>query len=246
MFKDSEIREELDNVQLGFRLDEMGGMHVEEVPADEAEEDRDSFLRDVRSCLAARSANASGPSHGCQTMPCLASLAVKRRHAANAGSTRRRLRSIQAVSPSMTAPHRTDSTAVMLRQSGALRQWTAIRTGVASALVETECLRTLDRLRVRAGLADKELARRRATVFRLLESLEVVEVTAPVLARAAVASGIAGLFMETHPQPDKALSDGPNAWPLGMMRELLGTLKELDTLVKKRGFSEQNLNGAQT
>jgi len=73
----------------------------------------------------------------------------------------------------------------VLRQSGALRQWTAIRTGVASALVETECLRTLDRLRVRAGLADKELARRRATVFRLLESLEVVEVTAPVLARAA-------------------------------------------------------------
>ena len=61
----------------------------------------------------------------------------------------------------------------------------------------------------------------------------------PVLARAAVASGVAGLFMETHPQPDKALSDGPNAWPLGKMKELLETLKELDALVKRRGFIEQ-------
>jgi predicted nucleic acid-binding protein len=60
-----------------------------------------------------------------------------------------------------------------------------VRTGVASALVETECLRTLDRLRLRVGLSDKELARRRETVFRLLESIEVVEVTAAVLARAA-------------------------------------------------------------
>ncbi|TMH85262.1 MAG: 3-deoxy-8-phosphooctulonate synthase, partial [Betaproteobacteria bacterium] len=48
----------------------------------------------------------------------------------------------------------------------------------------------------------------------------------PVLARAAVASGIAGVFMETHPDPDKALSDGPNAWPLDRMKELLATLKE--------------------
>jgi 2-dehydro-3-deoxyphosphooctonate aldolase (KDO 8-P synthase) len=63
----------------------------------------------------------------------------------------------------------------------------------------------------------------------------------PVLARAAVASGVAGLFMETHPNPEKALSDGPNAWPLGMMRELLETLKELDALVKRRGFVEQRL-----
>ena len=62
---------------------------------------------------------------------------------------------------------------------------TAVGTGVASALAETECLRTLDRLRLPAGLSDPELARRRQTVFRLLESLEVVEVTAPVLARAA-------------------------------------------------------------
>jgi 2-dehydro-3-deoxyphosphooctonate aldolase (KDO 8-P synthase) len=64
----------------------------------------------------------------------------------------------------------------------------------------------------------------------------------PVLARAAVASGIAGVFMETHPDPDKALSDGPNAWPLDRMKELLVTLKELDALVKRRGFAEQALS----
>ena len=61
----------------------------------------------------------------------------------------------------------------------------------------------------------------------------------PVLARAAVASGIAGIFMETHPNPAKALSDGPNAWPLGHMRALLETLKALDALVKQNGFAEQ-------
>jgi 2-dehydro-3-deoxyphosphooctonate aldolase (KDO 8-P synthase) len=60
----------------------------------------------------------------------------------------------------------------------------------------------------------------------------------PVLARAAVASGVAGVFMETHPDPDKALSDGPNAWPLDRMKELLTTLKELDALVKRGGFAE--------
>jgi 2-dehydro-3-deoxyphosphooctonate aldolase (KDO 8-P synthase) len=60
----------------------------------------------------------------------------------------------------------------------------------------------------------------------------------PVLARAAVATGVAGIFMETHPDPAKALSDGPNAWPLGRMKELLATLKDIDTLVKKRGFAE--------
>jgi 2-dehydro-3-deoxyphosphooctonate aldolase (KDO 8-P synthase) len=58
----------------------------------------------------------------------------------------------------------------------------------------------------------------------------------PVLARAAVAAGISGLFMETHPDPDKALSDGPNAWPLGKMEGLLETLKALDDTVKARGF----------
>ncbi|MBE0620339.1 MAG: 3-deoxy-8-phosphooctulonate synthase [Burkholderiales bacterium] len=63
----------------------------------------------------------------------------------------------------------------------------------------------------------------------------------PVLARAAVASGIAGLFMETHPDPAKALSDGPNAWPLARMKALLATLKALDAVVKKHGFAEQSL-----
>jgi 2-dehydro-3-deoxyphosphooctonate aldolase (KDO 8-P synthase) len=63
----------------------------------------------------------------------------------------------------------------------------------------------------------------------------------PVLARAAVASGIAGIFMETHPDPAKALSDGPNAWPLPKMKALLETLVELDRLVKRHGFIEQSL-----
>lgn len=63
----------------------------------------------------------------------------------------------------------------------------------------------------------------------------------PVLARAAIAAGISGLFMETHPHPEQALSDGPNAWPLGRMRELLETLVELDRIVKRRGFAEQAL-----
>jgi len=60
----------------------------------------------------------------------------------------------------------------------------------------------------------------------------------PLLARAAVASGIAGLFMETHPHPDRALSDGPNAWRLDRMAALLETLMELDQVVKRRGFAE--------
>ena len=59
----------------------------------------------------------------------------------------------------------------------------------------------------------------------------------PVLARAAVAAGISGLFMETHPNPAEALSDGPNAWPLADMPELLETLLELDTVTKRRGFA---------
>jgi 2-dehydro-3-deoxyphosphooctonate aldolase (KDO 8-P synthase) len=63
----------------------------------------------------------------------------------------------------------------------------------------------------------------------------------PVLARAAVASGISGLFMETHPQPEKALSDGPNAWPLKHMKALLQTLTAIDALVKREGFAENNL-----
>ncbi|HYJ19484.1 MAG TPA: 3-deoxy-8-phosphooctulonate synthase [Burkholderiales bacterium] len=60
----------------------------------------------------------------------------------------------------------------------------------------------------------------------------------PVLARAAVATGVAGVFMETHPDPAKAMSDGPNAWPLHLMKDLLQTLKALDDLVKGRGFAE--------
>ncbi len=63
----------------------------------------------------------------------------------------------------------------------------------------------------------------------------------PVLARAAIATGISGLFMETHPQPEKAMSDGPNAWPLGHMKDLLRTLKALDQLVKQQGFAENKV-----
>ena len=66
----------------------------------------------------------------------------------------------------------------------------------------------------------------------------------PVLARAAVAAGVAGLFMETHPRPEEALSDGPNAWPLGRMEPLLATLTELDRAVKKVPFEESLLQDA--
>jgi 2-dehydro-3-deoxyphosphooctonate aldolase (KDO 8-P synthase) len=60
----------------------------------------------------------------------------------------------------------------------------------------------------------------------------------PVLARAAVAAGVSGLFMETHPDPAKALSDGPNAVPLGQMKALLETLLDIDRVVKRNGFLE--------
>ena len=63
----------------------------------------------------------------------------------------------------------------------------------------------------------------------------------PVLARAAVAAGIAGLFMETHPDPAKALSDGPNAWPLDRMEVLLATLKSIDSVAKRAAFAETDL-----
>ena len=63
----------------------------------------------------------------------------------------------------------------------------------------------------------------------------------PVLARAAMAVGISGLFMETHPDPANAKSDGPNAWPLPMMKDLLTVLKEIDTTVKQHPFHEQSL-----
>jgi len=66
----------------------------------------------------------------------------------------------------------------------------------------------------------------------------------PVLARAAVAAGVAGVFMETHPDPSRALSDGPNAWPLDRMRELLETLAAVDATVKRAGFAETDLLAA--
>ena len=65
----------------------------------------------------------------------------------------------------------------------------------------------------------------------------------PVLARAAIATGIAGVFMETHPNPEQAMSDGPNAWPLELMKTLLQTLKIIDESVKQRGFEENLLTG---
>lgn len=67
----------------------------------------------------------------------------------------------------------------------------------------------------------------------------------PVLARAAVATGVSGVFMETHPDPDKALSDGPNAWPLAMMKALLETMMILDKAVKEAGFIEAAVAGSQ-
>lgn len=62
----------------------------------------------------------------------------------------------------------------------------------------------------------------------------------PVLARAAVASGVAGVFMETHPQPEQALSDGPNAWPLDRLSGLLESLRDIDSVVKSRPLAEQD------
>jgi 2-dehydro-3-deoxyphosphooctonate aldolase (KDO 8-P synthase) len=64
----------------------------------------------------------------------------------------------------------------------------------------------------------------------------------PVLARAAVAVGISGLFMETHPDPAKAKSDGPNSMPIDRMAELLKTLQDIDAVVKNNGFLEDGLN----
>ena len=74
---------------------------------------------------------------------------------------------------------------IVLGQANALKEWRSITQGVASALVEVECLRTLDRLRLSESLKDAEIAARRETVFRLLEAIEVVELTRPILSRAA-------------------------------------------------------------
>jgi predicted nucleic acid-binding protein len=75
---------------------------------------------------------------------------------------------------------------LVLGQSDALARWADVEAGVASRLVEVECLRTLDRLRLVEGLDDRELAIRREAVFRVLESVEIVELTRPVLARASL------------------------------------------------------------
>jgi predicted nucleic acid-binding protein len=74
---------------------------------------------------------------------------------------------------------------VVLGQRGSLREWKAIEAGVASALLEVECLRTLDRLRLLEGVAEGEIARRREAIYRIVEALTVIEPTRPVLARAA-------------------------------------------------------------
>ena len=74
---------------------------------------------------------------------------------------------------------------IVLRQPNALKQWSTIERGVGCALVEVECLRTLDRLRLAEGLGDDQIAIRREAVFRLIEAMEIVELTRPVLARAA-------------------------------------------------------------
>lgn len=74
---------------------------------------------------------------------------------------------------------------IVLRQRNALKEWRAIEQGIASALVEVECLRTLDRLRLVAQLPDDEIASRREAIFRLMEATEIVELNRPVLERAA-------------------------------------------------------------
>jgi predicted nucleic acid-binding protein len=74
---------------------------------------------------------------------------------------------------------------VVLRQRGSLREWSELEAGVASALVEVECLRTLDRLRLGRQIGDAEISARREAVFRVLDALEVVDLTRPILARAA-------------------------------------------------------------
>ncbi len=74
---------------------------------------------------------------------------------------------------------------VVVGQRGSLREWKAIEAGVASALLEVECLRTLDRLRLLEGVAEGEIARRREAIYRIVEALTVIEPTRPVLARAA-------------------------------------------------------------
>jgi predicted nucleic acid-binding protein len=75
---------------------------------------------------------------------------------------------------------------VVLRQKNRLKEWKSVRQGVASALVEVECLRTLDRLRIREGIDDEEIATRREAFYRLIEEIEIVEPTRPILSRASL------------------------------------------------------------
>jgi len=75
---------------------------------------------------------------------------------------------------------------VVLGQRGRLKDWRAVREGVVSALAEVECLRTLDRLRLRGAITDQDLSIRREAVYRLLEEIEIVEPTRPILARASL------------------------------------------------------------
>lgn len=77
---------------------------------------------------------------------------------------------------------------VVLGQKGRFKEWRTVREGVASALVEVECLRTLDRLRLRGAITDQQLSSRREAVYRLLEEIEIVEPTRPILARASLPS----------------------------------------------------------
>jgi len=75
---------------------------------------------------------------------------------------------------------------VVLGQKNRLREWKSVRRGVASALVEVECLRTLDRLRIRQGIGDEEIVLRREAFYRLIEEIEIVEPTRPILHRASL------------------------------------------------------------
>lgn len=74
---------------------------------------------------------------------------------------------------------------IVLRQRNALKEWGEVKHGIGSALIEVECLRTLDRLKLAEGLEDDEIATRREAIFRVIEALEIIELTHPVLARAA-------------------------------------------------------------
>ena len=109
----------------------------------------------------------------------------------------------------------------------------------------------LQQPRVRHALARRDARVRRPVVFDATHSVQLPggqgsasggqREFVPVLARAAVAAGVAGVFMETHPDPAKALSDGPNAWPLDRMRSLLEVMQEMDAAVKQRPFEESSL-----